>query len=66
MTGAAVLFPVLLFSTMDAANRLTAFDCAAPLPNLRIAALWWFPAVALAFVYLFIIRRYYTGKVNVS
>lgn len=66
MTGAAVLFPVLLFSTMDAADQLTAFDCAAPSPSLRIAALWWFPAVALAFVYLFIIRRYYTGKVNIS
>lgn len=37
-TGATVLFPVLLFSTMDAADQLTAFDCAAP-SNLRIAAL---------------------------
>lgn len=66
MTGAAALFPTLLFSTIDASDRLTAFDCAAPNQSLWIAAGWWFPALALAFVYLVIIQRHYSGKVNVS
>ena len=66
MTGAAVLFPVLLFSTNDPADQLTAYDCAAPAHSLWIATAWWFTALGLAFIYLFIIQRYYSGKVNVS
>ena len=66
MTGAAVLFPMLLFSTNDPADRLTAFDCAAPVHSLWIATAWWFTALALALTYLFVIQRYYSGKVNVS
>jgi cytochrome d ubiquinol oxidase subunit II len=66
MTGAVVLFPVLLFSTENAADQLTAYDCAAPAHSLWIATSWWFSALALAFIYLFVIQRYYAGKVNVS
>jgi cytochrome d ubiquinol oxidase subunit II len=66
MTGAAALFPVLLFSTINSADRLTASDCAAPDQSLWIATGWWLPALVLAFVYLIIIRRHYSGKVNVS
>jgi cytochrome d ubiquinol oxidase subunit II len=66
MTGAVVLFPVLLFSTEKAEDQLTAFDCAAPAHSLWIATVWWFSALALAFIYLFVIQRYYAGKVNVS
>jgi cytochrome d ubiquinol oxidase subunit II len=66
MTGAAALFPVLLFSTINAAYRLTASDCAAPDQSLWIATGWWFPALVLAFIYLVIIQRHYSGKVNVS
>jgi cytochrome bd ubiquinol oxidase subunit II len=65
MTGAAALFPTLLFSTINTAD-LIAFDCAAPAQSLWIATCWWFPALALAVVYLFIVQRYYSGKVNVS
>ena len=66
MTGAAALFPVLLFSTINTTDRLTAFDCAAADQSLRIAAGWWFPALVLAVAYLVIIQRHYSGKVNVS
>jgi cytochrome d ubiquinol oxidase subunit II len=66
MTGAAALFPVMLFSTTDANLRLTAADCAAPDFSLGIAAAWWFPALILAVCYLLIIQRHYSGKVNVS
>ena len=66
MTGAAALFPVMLFSTTDASLRLTAADCAAPRFSLAIGIAWWIPALILAFAYLFIIQRHYSGKVNVS
>jgi hypothetical protein len=41
-------------------------DCAAPDQSLWIATGWWFPALVLAFIYLFIMQRHYSGKVNVS
>jgi cytochrome bd ubiquinol oxidase subunit II len=66
MTGAAALYPVMLFSTTDPSLRLTAADCAAPVSSLAIAIAWWIPALILAFSYLYIIQRYYSGKVNVS
>jgi cytochrome d ubiquinol oxidase subunit II len=66
MTGAAALFPTLLFSTINPADRLTASDCAAPDQSLWIATVWWFPALVLAVTYLVIIRRHYSGKVNVT
>jgi cytochrome d ubiquinol oxidase subunit II len=66
MTGAAALFPVMLFSTTDTGLRLTAADCAAPASSLAIGVAWWIPALILAFAYLYIIQRHYSGKVNIS
>ncbi len=66
MTGAAALFPVMLFSTTEPSRQLTAADCAAPDSSLWIAVAWWFPALILAFGYLYLIQRHYSGKVNVS
>jgi hypothetical protein len=34
--------------------------------SLAIATVCWFPAVLLAFGYLYFIGRHYSGKVNVS
>jgi len=65
-TGAALLYPVMLFSTLNPYDRLTAAACAAPDDSLRIAAIWWFPALALAIAYLLVIQRHYSGKVSVS
>jgi hypothetical protein len=50
MTGAAALFPVMLFSTTEAKFRLAAADCAAPDVSLAIATAWCFPAAILAVV----------------
>ena len=66
MTGAATLFPVLLFSTVNPGQQLTAAECAAPEHSLWIATAWWFPALALALVYLAVVQRHYSGKVNVA
>ncbi|MBV8214645.1 MAG: cytochrome d ubiquinol oxidase subunit II [Verrucomicrobia bacterium] len=66
MTGAAALFPVVLYSTTDNSLQLTAADCAAPAFSLAIAIAWWIPALILAFAYLYIIQRHYGGKASVS
>lgn len=66
LTGAAALFPVLLFSTLDPNDALNAAACAAPEHSLRIAAAWWFPSLALAFTYLWTVQRSYSGKVDLA
>ena len=66
MTGAAALFPVLFFSTVNPAQQLTAAECAAPGHSLWIASVWWFPALALSLTYVAIIQRRYSGKVPVN
>jgi cytochrome d ubiquinol oxidase subunit II len=59
LSGAATLFPVILFSTLDANDRLTAQNCAASHESLVTGCLWWPIALVLAFVYAFVVRRYY-------
>jgi cytochrome bd-type quinol oxidase subunit 2 len=66
MTGAASLYPYMFFSTLNPADHLTAAACAAPQRGLWIATAWWFPALALAFTYVLVIQRHYSGKVNVA
>ncbi len=65
-TGAAALYPVMLFSTLDPAHRLNAPDVAASQHGLVVASLWWPIAAALAFAYFFNILRYYRGRVSVA
>jgi cytochrome bd ubiquinol oxidase subunit II len=66
MSGAATLFPVMLFSTLDANDRLTAHNCAAPHESLVAASLWWPFSLILAFVYVFVVRHYYSDRVRAS
>jgi cytochrome d ubiquinol oxidase subunit II len=66
MSGAASLYPFMFFSTLNPADHLTAAAAAAPERSLKIAAVWWFPALALTLTYQFIIQHYYSGKVNVA
>ena len=66
MTGAAALFPVMLYSTLPSAQHLNAVALAAPDHSLRVAIVWWVPALLLALSYLYIIQRHYSGKVNVD
>lgn len=65
-TGALTLYPVMLFSTLDPAARLTAAECAAPRASLVWGTVWWPIALVLAFGYFFAILRYYSGKVSIA
>ncbi len=66
LTGAATLFPVILFSTLDANDQLTAQNCAAPHESLVTASFWWPVSMVLAFVYVFIVRRHYSDRVRAT
>ena len=63
MTGAAALFPVMLYSTLASGQHLNATALAAPDHSLRIAISWWLPALLLSLCYSTVIQRYYSGKV---
>jgi cytochrome d ubiquinol oxidase subunit II len=65
-TGAATIFPVVLYSTLDPANSLTAASVAAPASSLFIAAIWWPFGAILAFLYFLFISRRYAGKVSLQ
>jgi len=66
MTGAAALFPVMLYSTLPSAQPLNAVALAAPDHSLRIAIAWWLPAMLLSLGYVYLIGRHYSGKVPVD
>jgi cytochrome d ubiquinol oxidase subunit II len=63
-TGAAALYPMMLVSTLDPADSLTAERVVASHAGLVRAAAWWPIAALLAFAYFFSILRYYGGKVS--
>jgi cytochrome d ubiquinol oxidase subunit II len=63
-TGAATIFPVMIFSTLDPVNSLTAYNSAAPASSLLIAAFWWPIAAVLTVSYAVFVSRRYTGKVS--
>ena len=64
-TGAAALFPVVLYSTLAPENSLTAYAAAANTNALRIASIWWPAGFVLASAYFLFISRRYAGKVSV-
>jgi cytochrome bd ubiquinol oxidase subunit II len=65
-TGAATIFPVILYSTLAPENSLTAYNTAASLSSLELALIWWPIALVLTCVYFWFISRLYTGKVKVA
>jgi cytochrome d ubiquinol oxidase subunit II len=65
-TGAATIFPVILYSTLAPENSLTADNTAASRSSLELALIWWPIALALTCAYFWFISRLYTGKVKVS
>lgn len=65
-TGAAAIFPVMLYSTLAPANSLTAYAVASNANNLFIAAIWWPVAFVLAASYFAFISRRYYGKVSLK
>src|SRR5438128_11200762 len=65
-TGAAAIFPVMLYSTLARENSLTAYVVAPGPMSLRLASLWWPVGFVLAVFYFVIISRRYAGKVSVQ
>ncbi|MBS2033700.1 cytochrome d ubiquinol oxidase subunit II [bacterium] len=66
MTGAATLYPVMLYSTLPERAHLSAEALCAPEHSLRIALVWWIPALILSLGYVAFLSRYYSGKVGAS
>ncbi len=64
-TGAAVIFPVMLHSTLAPEDSLTAYAVAAGPRSLLLACVWWPVAFVLAAAYFLFISRHYYGKVSV-
>ncbi len=65
-TGAAAIFPIMLYSTLAPENSLTAEAVAASPGSLFMASLWWPVAFILAATYFIFISRRYYGKVSVK
>jgi cytochrome d ubiquinol oxidase subunit II len=65
-TGAAAIFPVMLYSTLAPENSLTAYSVAASSDSLVIAAIWWPFGFILTTCYFIFISRHYDGKVSVK
>jgi cytochrome bd ubiquinol oxidase subunit II len=64
-TGAAALFPIMLYSTLAPENSLTAYGVAAHPNSLLIASIWWPIGFVLAMIYFVFISRRYGGKSSV-
>ena len=65
-TGAATIFPVMLYSTLGPQNSLTAYSAAANGTSLLIAAIWWPVALVLTAFYFAFLVKHYRGKVNIA
>jgi len=64
--AAASLFPVMLYSTVNSAYSITAYNGSSSASSLRAAAYWWPVAFALALLYVSFIAKYYSGRVQTS
>jgi cytochrome bd ubiquinol oxidase subunit II len=62
-TGAAGLFPIMLYSTLAPQNSMTAYASASAPGSLVMAFIWWPIAIILTFVYYFYVARHYAGKI---
>ncbi len=65
VSGAAALFPVVLYSTLAPENSLNAYAVASNANALLIALIWWPAGFVLATAYFIFISRRYAGKVSV-
>jgi cytochrome bd ubiquinol oxidase subunit II len=66
VTGAAAIFPVMLYSTIAPGNSLTAYSVASSHSTLLMASFWWPVGFALATTYFVFISRRYAGKVSIK
>jgi cytochrome d ubiquinol oxidase subunit II len=65
-TGAATIFPVMLYSTIAPENSLTAYNASSNMTSLLTAAIWWPFGFIFTIGYFIFISRHYQGKVSVS
>ena len=65
-TGAATIYPVMLYSTLAPENSLTAEAVASSPGSLFAAFLWWPVAFVMTASYFIFISRHYAGKVSVK
>lgn len=65
-TGAATIFPIMLYSTLGTANSMTAYTAAADRSNLLISSIWWPMAFLLTTCYFVFLVKHYRGKVNLE
>jgi cytochrome d ubiquinol oxidase subunit II len=64
ITGASVIFPVFLYSTLTPDNSLTAYNSASSMTSLELAMIWWPVAFVLTVVYWWFVAKNYLGKVK--
>jgi cytochrome d ubiquinol oxidase subunit II len=65
-TGAATMFPVMLYSTLQPDYSMTAYTSASTPTALSMASIWWPLALILTIVYFVYLFKYYTCKVQLS
>jgi cytochrome bd ubiquinol oxidase subunit II len=65
-SGGAVIFPVMLHSTLASEHSLTAYGAVASPHAVLLASMWWPVGFALAITYFIFISRRYAGKVSVQ
>jgi cytochrome d ubiquinol oxidase subunit II len=65
-TGAATIYPVMLYSTLAPENSLTAEAVASSPYTLLIAFFWWPVAFVMTAGYFIFVSSYYSGKVSVK
>jgi cytochrome d ubiquinol oxidase subunit II len=64
--AAAVLFPMMLYSTLDPEHSLTAYNSSSSPASLAAALIWWPIALVLTFAYAWFVSRFYRGKVKTA
>jgi len=62
--GAATIYPVILYSTINPGYSLTAQATAASEHSLELAMYWWLPAVIITFACFSYIARFFAGRVS--
>jgi cytochrome d ubiquinol oxidase subunit II len=65
-TGAAAIFPVMLYSTLAPENSLTAYAVASSHRAFLLASVWWPAGFALATTCFVFVSRRYAGKVRIE
>jgi cytochrome d ubiquinol oxidase subunit II len=65
-TGAAAIFPVMLYSTLASENSLTAYAVASSHRAFLLASVWWPAGFALATTCFVFVSRRYAGKVRIE